>query len=768
MKCSHRTLSRFLLAKLHIDLLTMYMDKNLLERALFHLPESLSEAYGEAMKQVVSSNPSATRRIYWTLYSLRPLTVAELKAATTDLKTEQNQETVSFEHLLQIESGGLLVVDAVTGTVNFIHNTAREYLSGAAARVFFPNAQKDIAETCLAAISPDDVVDQCYINNEGAIPHNKSAGFLSYAAMYWGYHARDVDEEEQTIQVLVKTFLNKLLWRRPPVKGSAAEENAFLPAELGLGKYPNDWGALHILSFFGILSKARRLLEQGASLHAVDNSLRITPLHCAAYRGNDRMVEFLLENRADCNAAAKDGSTPLHLATQHGQRKVMKLLLNRRVNSQMMNGQGATSLQLAVGTATDEATVPLLVKNKVGVNIRSIRTGNTALHLAVESRRPRIILFLLDKGAGIDLANEEGLTPLQVAATIDNCEAISLLLQRSAQVEARSLSGLTALHFAALKGNWVAFDLLLIGGANINSWNNEGETLLHERARMDSSPSIAWKLLENGANIEARTSQGYTPLQCAAMTGNKTMVKFLLSRGARVDVETAKGESLLHITPPANPDCIEILKLFLERGLDVQAISSQGWMPLHQTVYMTNGAPDLTSGQTSEYIQLLLRYGADINARTATRAAESALHLATMALVPQKTMISLLVENGADVNQMTTEGKTPLHLAAERGRETIFRVLLDYGADISLQISNERSNDVEKRPRAGSTAFDLAQKNPLSMLWFDCDGHLRPVHERSRRDSSATIIDEDLSPDGLEDGTGESTLVGSEQGYIAV
>src|SRR5699024_6154067 len=120
----------------------------------------------------------------------------------------------------------------------------------------------------------------------------------------------------------------------------------------------------------------------------------------------DKMVEFMLENGADGNAAAKDGSTALHLATQHGQRKVMKSLLHRRVNSQMMNAQGATSLQLAVGTATDEATVPLLVKNKVGVNIRNICTGNTALHLAVEWRRPRIILFLLEKGAGINLVNE--------------------------------------------------------------------------------------------------------------------------------------------------------------------------------------------------------------------------------------------------------------------------------------------------------------------------------------------------------------------------
>lgn len=743
-----------------------YTDRKILKGALFHLPASLSEAYGEAMKQVVSSNPSATRRVYWTLYSFRPLTVAELKQATTKANVEEKQKSLSFEHLLQIESGGLLTVDAVTGTVRFVHNTAREYLSGAAARVFFPNAQKDIAETCLTAISPDEVVDDCYIN-DGTASRNKSAGFLSYAAAYWGYHARDVDEEELTIQVLIKTFLNKLLWRRPPVKDLSTDQSA-LPLELGLGKYPNDWSALHVLSFFGIVEKTRRLLEQGASLHANDNSMRITPLHCAAYRGNDKMVEFMLDNGADCNATAKDGSTALHLATQHGQRKVMKLLLNRRVNSQMMDAQGATSLQLAVGTAIDEATVQLLVKNRVGVNIRNIFTGNTALHLAVEWRKSRIILFLLEKGAGINLVNEEGLTPLQVAAMIDNCEAISLLLQRSVQIEARSLSGLTALQLAAQKKHWVAFDLLLIGGANINAWNHEGETLLHEHARKTSSLSIVSRLLDHNANIEARTSQGYTPLQCAAMAGNKNMVKFLLSKGARIDVETTKGESLLHIIPLSNPNCIEILKLFLDHGIDVEAVSGKGWTPLHQTAYMNSDASGHAFDNTLEYIELLLEYGASVDTRTATPAAETALHLATVAVVPQKSLITFLIENDADINAMTAEGKSSLHLAAERGHGGIFQLLLDHGADVSFQIPSRKANELKRRPRAESITLDLAQENPHGVQLLDCDGNLRPATEKNRRNSTATIIEEDLNPEDFDDGTGESTLVGSEQRYIAV
>ncbi|PYH53511.1 NACHT and Ankyrin domain protein [Aspergillus niger CBS 101883] len=586
----------FLLAHIHLDLLSRYTDRNLLERALAHLPESLIEAYSEAMKQVVSINPSAARYVYWTLYAFRPLTVAELKCATNTSTVDNENNNSTFEHSLQVQ----------TGTVRFVHKTAKEYLTGTVAR-------KDITEVY-------EVVDDA------------SSGFLSYAARYWGDHARQVPDDEQTIQ---------LLWRRPPLKD----------LKLGLG-------ALHVLAFFGIIPRSNRLILQGADF---------TPLHCAAY-----------QHGADCNA--------------YGQRKVLKVLFAHRVNPQIANEK-----------ESDESTIPLLVKNRVGVNIRNIHTGDTA--------RPRIILFLLDKGAAIDMMNENGFTPLQLAAKIDNCEAISLLLQRCAQVETRSL-------------HWVAFDLLVIGGA-------DGDSLLHEQAKTSSNTAIAAKLLDQGANIEARNYQGYSPLQ--------SMWLFLLDKGAKMDVETPKGETLLHITPPINDDCLDILKLALDFG-------HNGWTPLHQAVFVG----------TAEYIQMLLSCGADINARATS----------VMAIVPRPPLVQLLLDLGADINAMTSEGKAALHLAAERGRETIFRILLEAGADV-VTSDDDDDGDGEEEDGAGSTAFDVARKNPFGAHWFDNDGQLRPGPLKTRRDSVGTDI-EDLNPECSEEDTAESTLIGGEQPYVLI
>ena len=84
-----------------------------------------------------------------------------------------------------------------------------------------------------------------------------------------------------------------------------------IPSEMGIGKYPTDWSGLHLLAFFGIPGKSQRLLEQGANINAQDNSLGLSPLHCAAFQGNDEMVAFLLDNGAKENAIFA-GKTALH------------------------------------------------------------------------------------------------------------------------------------------------------------------------------------------------------------------------------------------------------------------------------------------------------------------------------------------------------------------------------------------------------------------------------------------------------------------------
>jgi ankyrin repeat protein len=741
-----------------MDLLCRCNDGTLLQRSLFHLPESLNDAYGESMTRIVSQNPFASRCLYWTLYAQRPLTVGELKfAASFELQGKANtKESPSSAQTMLHEAAGLLTIDAMNGTVHLVHKTAKEYLSGPAARVFFPTAKVNIADVCLTVITPDEVIDGCYVN-QGATPRKPRGELLDYATAYWGYHAREIGDDEQATQVLIRAFLNKLCWRRPPGIDSCAP-GIEIPKQLGFGKYFSDWTSLHVLAYFGIIGKAKRMIEQGVDINDCDNQLGITPLHCAVYQGNEEMVELLLASKANVNATCKDGRTVLHMAGQQGHRKLIKLLLHRRVNSRTANQQGATALQLAVGTTHDEATVPLLIKSRFDMDVQNTVTGNTALHLAVELKRPRILAFLLEKGASMNILNRDGLTALQLACKTDNCEAVSLLLERGAQLETRSSHGTTALHLSASMGNWVAFDLLVIGGADINAWDSDGNSLLHKQAQGLLSTSIATHLIKQGANIEACNSQGYTPLQCAAVSGNKAMFLSLLDHGSRIDVQTAKGETLLHIIPPLNQNCLEILRTLLKLNFSANAKTCNGSTPLHNLVINAANSPDTLSEHTAAFISLFLSHGANINAPVASYMAETALHLAVTAKFPSESLISLLIENGASLDAKTSEGKTPLHLAAERGRHNIFQLLLDAGADPSIK-DFEKTPTNDKLRGDGLTAIDLARKNPVSVLWFDTAGELQsPIRSMQQRRSLATTIDSN----GIEseiDEIGGSTLV---------
>lgn len=656
------------------------------------------------------------------------------------------------------QTAGLLKIDPMSGRVHLVHKTAKEYLSGPAARVFFPTAKKHIADTCLTIITSDEVVDECYMS-QGVTPRKARGNFLDYATTYWGRHAREVSEDEQTTQVLIRAFLNKLCWRRPPMEGIQSNENE-IPQQLGFGRYFADWSALHILAYFGIVGKAKRLIEQGANVNDRDNQLGITPLHCAVHRCHEEMVELLLENKINLNATCNEGNTALHVAAQQGHRKLIKLLLQHRINSRTANRQGTTALQLAVGTTHDEATVPLLIRSRFDMDVQNTLTGNTALHLAVKLKRPRILSFLIEKGASAGVLNRDGITALQLACKIDNCEAVSLLLERGAKLEDRSAHGDTALHISAAEGHWIAFDLLVAGGADINAWDSKGESLLHKQARKGCTVSVAAHLLEKGANIETCNSQGYTPLQCAALTGNKLMLRFLMKHGANFDIHTAKGETLLHITPPSNQDYLDILKDLLGMSLNVNATTCSGLMPIHYLIINQMGYADPHIDKTTEYLSLLLSHGANINAKVLSPRAETALHLAVTAKMPRESLISLLIDKGATVDAKTTDGRTPLHLAAELGRHGIFRILMDAGADASIKAPVEASRNGAFASES-ETALDMAQKNPISVLLFDEKGKLNDTAPDILRGSVTTSIEE-FEIGSETDEIGDSTLVGED------
>jgi len=153
----------------------------------------------------------------------------------------------------------------------------------------------------------------------------------------------------------------------------------------------------------GRLEEIRYLLDRRANINAAD-TFNDTPLHYASFHGHHQCVELLLDRGANINAVGSTNYTPLHLASVHGHHQCVELLLDRGANI-----------------------------NAVGCNL------NTPLHCASFSGHHQCIELLLDRGANINAVNNNRWTPLHLAAGTGHQQCVELLINRGADKSIRDV-----------------------------------------------------------------------------------------------------------------------------------------------------------------------------------------------------------------------------------------------------------------------------------------------------------------------------------------
>ncbi len=119
--------------------------------------------------------------------------------------------------------------------------------------------------------------------------------------------------------------------------------------ELARSWSPDGFTPLHLAAFFGQEDAARLLLERGAdaSVVARHETLRVAPLHSAAAGAHAEIVELLLEAGADPSARQTGGFTPLHAAAANGDRASAEALLAAGADRTARTDDGKTPAELA-------------------------------------------------------------------------------------------------------------------------------------------------------------------------------------------------------------------------------------------------------------------------------------------------------------------------------------------------------------------------------------------------------------------------------------
>jgi ankyrin repeat protein len=263
------------------------------------------------------------------------------------------------------------------------------------------------------------------------------------------------------------------------------------------------------------------------------------------------------------------------------------------------------------------ASLTLLLDHGLSVN-HSGRIGGsrqfdqTMLHLLCKLPEQRrsvpLARLLIQRGA--DTTAKDGLsdTVLFCAIWNYNYPIVMVLLAEGVDPNAADTFGVTALHFAcdAPWDNAEMIHLLIAGGANIEARSSDGDTPLTaiERPR----PRVMAALLEYGADAGVHNKRRETPLHRASTwfnSNHQELAKSLLEHGAIVNATDKRGRTPLHwVLKYHVGDCRFMAKFLLENGADVNAISNDGFSPLRCAIHGRCGA---------HVVALLREHGADIS-----------------------------------------------------------------------------------------------------------------------------------------------------------
>ena len=335
------------------------------------------------------------------------------------------------------------------------------------------------------------------------------------------------------------------------------------------------------------------------------------PLVYAVERGSLDIVNVLLKYKVDIEVGGKcqrltrdlsgiydnniylDGSnwftytccTPLFLAAAYSHLDILRYLVE--------NGAD-------INACSDDHCTPLMIAIKMG-------------HINVAT-------YLVEHGAKVDLKDDRGCTALHHAMYYyhhDRLEVCSCLIERGADVNGcynnkSPQNGRTPLMIASRYGQLDAMTFLIKQGANVNLQDKEGETALHYAVDgSDVSCEVLSCLIENGANFDAFSNSGCTPLMKAIHNQLIQVVTYLIEHGANIDLQDKNGNTALHHAVGVTNFC-DIIDHLVTGGAS-HICNNQGLTPLLLVSDRGNVAvvehlikrPEITKEQRINALELL-------------------------------------------------------------------------------------------------------------------------------------------------------------------
>ena len=300
------------------------------------------------------------------------------------------------------------------------------------------------------------------------------------------------------------------------------------------------------------------------------------------YDKNLSISNYFITKGLSLKDVDNDGNTAFNYAARTGNIVILKTLLEKGVkytdNALLIAAQGSRRETNTLETykyLTEDLKIKPTATNKEGQNV---------LHFLVNKpNQTEIINYFIAKGADVNKADNDGNTPLMIAASSrETTAALEQLLPIVKNINAQNLKGESALTAAVKSGTPNAVEILLNKGADVKVLDKEGNNLgfyliqSYRPQMMGRSPEGAnakqdpftakIKLLQDkGLNLAAPQKDGNTLYHLAVIKNDLALLKKIADLNIDINVKNKDGLTALHKAAMISKDDT-ILKYLLSIG----------------------------------------------------------------------------------------------------------------------------------------------------------------------------------------------------------
>ncbi|XP_045461238.1 ankyrin-1-like [Harmonia axyridis] len=291
-----------------------------------------------------------------------------------------------------------------------------------------------------------------------------------------------------------------------------------------------------------------------------------------------------------------------------------------------------------------------------------------------------------------DILNGDNETPLNIISkrikTQQHIETAKILLRNAADPLWRDNDGITPAKYLLLTKDSSLIDLLLEYLYDVQAFlDPEKNTALHIALETGDGPTFS-KLLKLHANPNIKNSLGQTPLHMAVLSSNHDCLKDMMNNGGDINLPGREYLTPLHMV--VRKKCMKSLQTVLAFKPKTDVTNTHELTPLMELVLSNNHS-------TFPLIYELLEHGVDVGFTDSK--GYNCLYQCVDRMLDNNDgtftyLLRLFIQYGLDINAVTMENETALHIAIRKCEESIVLSLLIYGSDLKIESTNGTALDI--------------------------------------------------------------------------